>query len=492
MSQAPVALPVAFTASLLISAATFLLPLPLTARWFLRCCPWILLPVTSLLKLSLVSPLSRGAGRPRCLLPIVLPRCGVTRLVTVLLAVKRMLLLPVTAPVLAPAWRCIRPPSAKVPGRPPVVADRNSQDEYRYHLRPRDPPRPVVPGAGVPGIPLVDPVQAVVKEIVCLHARSVIDRVARHRDQFRVQGQVDPDAHVRKPDADAHLSDGRGHRAQHHPQHNQSSAHFSVLQFDYLDSIRSGPAAALIAALALAVALAGVPVTGLVFGGLHEVHRPLAGVVLVAVLRPVPGMPRGHMHVDRRHDHRPGLLDDHHRLRIQDGRRRPVADVDAPVYPRLDLALDAYPDADIGGLHQSRAGGEKTRRDQRNSLVHLAVSRKKRSMIAQGPESRNRASVAHWRQEDARRARNPAEARACRARPRYPACDRRPTGPEERPRSARGASARPRCRGTSFRLRPCSSAAPGSPARRRPRSKCAFRRRGSRSRASEPSLRLAP
>ena len=99
MSQAPVALPVAFTASLLISAATFLLPLPLTARWFLRCCPWILLPVTSLLKLSLVSPLSRGAGRPRCLLPIVLPRCGVTRLVTVLLAVKRMLLLQLRIPI---------------------------------------------------------------------------------------------------------------------------------------------------------------------------------------------------------------------------------------------------------------------------------------------------------------------------------------------------------------------------------------------------------
>ena len=64
------------------------------------------------------------------------------------------------------------------------------------------------------------------------------------------------------------------------------------------------------------------------------------------------------MHVDRRHDHRLRLPDDHHRLRIQEGRWRPVADVDAPVYPRLDLALDAYPDADIGGLHQRRAGGE--------------------------------------------------------------------------------------------------------------------------------------
>ncbi len=57
------------------------------------------LPVTSLLKRSLVSPLGRGAGRPRRLLPIVLPHYGVTRLVTVLLAVKRMLLLQSWIPI---------------------------------------------------------------------------------------------------------------------------------------------------------------------------------------------------------------------------------------------------------------------------------------------------------------------------------------------------------------------------------------------------------
>src|SRR5258706_14650979 len=95
--------------------------------------------------------------------------------------------------------------------------------------------------------------------------------------------------------------------------------------------IVTGSRATSIAALAFAVTLAGVLVPGLVFGGLHEVHRPPAGVVPVAVLRPVPGMTRGHMHVDRRHGQRLDLLDDHHRLRIQDGRRRPVADVDATV-----------------------------------------------------------------------------------------------------------------------------------------------------------------
>src|SRR6266699_31131 len=274
MNQAQVVLPVAFPTLLLILAATFLLPLPLTPLWLLRGCP-ALQPLFLALRhrralLTLCRPSRRlSPGRvERCLRlrPIVLLHHGVTRLVTVMLAAKRVLLLhpgvpiprilplvdrqrggpwssaavppvpsgatllPVTAPVLAPAWRRIRPPSAKVHRGPPVVADRNSQDEYRHRLPSHNPPGSVVPGARVPVIPLVDPVHAIVEEVVCLHAWGVVDRVARHRDQFRVQRQVDPDAHVGKPDADAHLSDGRGRRAQHHPQHNQSTAHFSVLQ----------------------------------------------------------------------------------------------------------------------------------------------------------------------------------------------------------------------------------------------------------------------
>src|SRR6266545_579826 len=300
MNQAQVVLPIAFPTLLLILAATFLLPLPLTPLWLLRGCPalrplflalrhrralltlcrpwrWLLpgaylltlsrrlLPGAYVLTLSRRPPPGRG-GRFLRLRPIVLLHLGFPRLATVMLAAKRVLLLhpgvpiprilplvdrqrggpwnsaavppvpsgatllPVTAPVLAPAWRRIRPPSAKVHRGPPVVADRNSQDEYRHRLPSHNPPGSVVPGARVPVIPLVDPVHAIVEEVVCLHARGVVDRVARHRDQFRVQRQVDPDAHVGKPDADAHLSDGRGHRAQHHPQHNQSTAHFSVLQ----------------------------------------------------------------------------------------------------------------------------------------------------------------------------------------------------------------------------------------------------------------------
>ena len=82
MNQAQVVLPIAFPTSLLIFAATFLLPLPLTPTRLLRVrpalrslfpalrhrralltrgCPWVWLPRASLLKLSLFSPLSGGA-----------------------------------------------------------------------------------------------------------------------------------------------------------------------------------------------------------------------------------------------------------------------------------------------------------------------------------------------------------------------------------------------------------------------------------------------
>src|SRR5438094_7407633 len=177
----------------------------------------IVLPGTSLLRRrSLRSPLRRCGRSLHCLLLIVLPHYGVPRLVTVVLAVKRLLLLhsripapgilslierqrgrrwsgsavppvpsastlrPFTAPVLTPAWRHIRPPPAKVRRGIPVVAHRDSQHEKRHNFRGHELPRPVVPGTHVPVIPLVYPVHAIVKEKVQRQSRSVVDRVTRH------------------------------------------------------------------------------------------------------------------------------------------------------------------------------------------------------------------------------------------------------------------------------------------------------------------------
>jgi hypothetical protein len=75
----------------------------------------------------------------------------------------------------------------------------------------------------------------------------------------------------------------------------------------------------------------------LVFCRSYEVHRPIAGVVLSTMLAPILRMARRHVQVDGRR--RGCLLLDQHRLRIDHGRRRGVAD--------LNLAIDA-------GRHVSR------------------------------------------------------------------------------------------------------------------------------------------
>src|SRR6266508_3663135 len=210
MNQAQVVLPIAFPTLLLILAATFLLPLPLTPLWLLRGCPAL-------------RPLFLALRHRRALLTLCRPWRWLLPGAYLLTLSRQLLpgayLLTLSRRLLPGAYvltlsRRLRPPSAKVHRGPPVVADRNSQDEYRHRLPSHNPPGSVVPGARVPVIPLVDPVHAIVEEVVCLHARGVVDRVARHRDQFRVQRQVDPDAHVGTPYGDAHLSDGRGHRAQ--------------------------------------------------------------------------------------------------------------------------------------------------------------------------------------------------------------------------------------------------------------------------------------
>jgi len=134
-------------------------------------------------------------------------------------------LLPSMAPVLSPAGGRIRVPAAKVDRRPPVEVHGDSQDEERHNRRFHKPPGAVVPGTRVPVIVLVDPVHAVVKEIVAIHAWSVVDRVARHQDEFRVQRQVDADAHIGQPDTDAYLGFGSRHRAEQQ-QRNHSVTYF--------------------------------------------------------------------------------------------------------------------------------------------------------------------------------------------------------------------------------------------------------------------------
>lgn len=75
----------------------------------------------------------------------------------------------------------------------------------------------------------------------------------------------------------------------------------------------------------------------------HEVDRAAAGMVLRTMPAPVPFVPRRDVQVNRLNDNRLSRLYGNHRLCINDGRRRNVADVELPVEAGLANA-DGYGD----------------------------------------------------------------------------------------------------------------------------------------------------
>lgn len=117
---------------------------------------------------------------------------------------------PVATPVLAPAWGGVGTPAAKIRGWPAVVAHGNAQHEQRY-IGGWDPvPWTVVPGAGIPVVITVNPVQTIVEEVVLIHSRVVIDRITRNADHRRVRRHGESEADPAVSDADAELALGQG------------------------------------------------------------------------------------------------------------------------------------------------------------------------------------------------------------------------------------------------------------------------------------------
>ncbi len=206
-------------------------------------------------------------GRRHHILSVILLDHGLARLVTVLPALKDLLLLdrrriaaarilalvhgqrrrcrnvaavptipptslrcPRRSKVHVPTRRRVHGPGAEGRRRLAVVANRDSQHVKRHGLGRDFAPRSVVPGARVPATVEEDPVEAVVEEDVGIDARRVIDRVARHADEFRIDREVYPDADVRFPDEEGHLRPRIGRRAQQHRKHECSIAHFRLQQ----------------------------------------------------------------------------------------------------------------------------------------------------------------------------------------------------------------------------------------------------------------------
>lgn len=124
-------------------------------------------------------------------------------------------------------------PATEVHRRLPIVAHGDSQDIVGQKLRRNNLPRSVVPGTGVPGIVLENPVHPVIKEIVGTNPRSIVDRIAGYRHELRIYGQIDTNTDVGKPDSDTYLGFSGNRQTQHHEQHCKSVSkfHHKVLLF---------------------------------------------------------------------------------------------------------------------------------------------------------------------------------------------------------------------------------------------------------------------
>lgn len=125
------------------------------------------------------------------------------------------------------------------------------------------------------------------------------------------------------------------------------------------------PAPLIIAAL-VSTAFAPAPfipvlaVSRLILGRLHEIHRPVTGIVFLAMFGPVLCMTRWHVQIDRL-IHRPlGLLDNDHRLRVDDRRRWRVAKLHSAIDARSNFTANR--DIDSGyicckGPHAAKQEG---------------------------------------------------------------------------------------------------------------------------------------
>lgn len=203
--------------------ALFLLPL----RPLLRTLLPLLNRRDSLLKMLLRYSLTRlvavipGSNRillfcrTRIAFPRILPlierqRCGAWGRAAIPLVPTASTLFPVAAPMITPTWWRVGTPVAKIHRRRAVVAYRNAQHKQRHILRPRQLPRPVVPAAHIPVVALVHPIQAVVKEVIRIHSRGVVDRIARYLDELRIRRHIDTDVDTGQSDADADADLGLG------------------------------------------------------------------------------------------------------------------------------------------------------------------------------------------------------------------------------------------------------------------------------------------
>ena len=97
---------------------------------------------------------------------------------------------PVGAPYPVPAWRRIDRPTTEHRGPIQVIANWNAQNEERHAINGDEIPWTVEPGAGVPCVVYVNPIESIIEEVIRMQAWCVIHRVAGNPLQGRVLDYV--------------------------------------------------------------------------------------------------------------------------------------------------------------------------------------------------------------------------------------------------------------------------------------------------------------
>jgi hypothetical protein len=93
-----------------------------------------------------------------------------------------------------------------------------------------------------------------------------------------------------------------------------------------------------------------ITIIRLISAGLHEIYRAITGVVLAAMLGPVPRVTRRNMQIHRFNDNVRRLPYNNHRLGIENLWRRGIAELNLSVDTRADLAAYAQVDDGRSGM----------------------------------------------------------------------------------------------------------------------------------------------
>ncbi len=144
-------------------------------------------------------------------------RCGVPHDATIPVIPAMAMLRPARTPMDVPTRRRRYHPTVEIRWRIDVVTHRHPQHEQRYVNGINQIPGPVIPGARIPAVVVVDPVKSVEKKQVCMRLWRVVHGITGYRHELGVIRLVNADTCAGNRNRDADFAQGRrrcGHATQ--------------------------------------------------------------------------------------------------------------------------------------------------------------------------------------------------------------------------------------------------------------------------------------